>query len=186
MLTPKQQRFVDEYLIDLNATAAAKRAGYSVRTAEWQGPQLLAKTHVAEAIAAKKAARAEATGIDAAWVLKTLHAEKTADLADLYDEHGNLRPIHQWPEVWRRGPVVGIESFEEYSYQDGTKVPIGMVRKVKFSDRTRHLELIGKHTDVQAFREKVELTGKNGGPVQTVTMTPAEFAKIAAEVAAKV
>lgn len=48
-LTPKQRRFVDEYMIDLNATAAAKRAGYSARTAEWQGPQLLGKTHVAEA-----------------------------------------------------------------------------------------------------------------------------------------
>lgn len=184
-MTPKKLRFVDEFVVDLNATQAAIRAGFSAKTARAAGCRLLTEVDVQEAIAAKKAARSEATGIDAAWVLKTLHAEKTADLADLYDEHGNLRPIHQWPEVWRRGPVVGIESFEEYSYQDGAKVPIGMVRKVKFSDRTRHLELIGKHTDVQAFREKVELTGKNGGPVQTVSMTPDEFRKIAAEVAAK-
>ena len=46
-LTAKQQMFVAEYLIDLNATQAAIRAGYSKRTAEWQGPQLLGKTHVA-------------------------------------------------------------------------------------------------------------------------------------------
>ena len=49
-LTPKQQRFVDEYLIDLNATQAAIRAGYSPKTAEQQGFQLLKKTSVSEAI----------------------------------------------------------------------------------------------------------------------------------------
>lgn len=54
-MTPRQARFVEEYLVDLNATAAAKRAGYSQRTAEWQGPQLLGKTHVLAAISAKQA-----------------------------------------------------------------------------------------------------------------------------------
>lgn len=49
-LTDKQQRFVDEYLIDLNATQAAIRAGYSEKTADSIGLQLLRKTQVAEAI----------------------------------------------------------------------------------------------------------------------------------------
>ncbi len=53
-LTPKQARFVDEYLIDLNAKQAAIRAGYSPKTAEWTGPQLLGKTHVSEAIKARR------------------------------------------------------------------------------------------------------------------------------------
>lgn len=61
MLTPKQQRFVEEYLVDLNATAAAKRAGYSVRTAEWQGPQLLGKSHVAAAVAEARQVLSERT-----------------------------------------------------------------------------------------------------------------------------
>lgn len=61
MLTPKQERFVAEYLVDLNASAAARRAGYSAKTAEWQGPQLLGKTHVAAAIAAGRADLAERT-----------------------------------------------------------------------------------------------------------------------------
>ena len=60
-MTPKQQRFVDEYLVDLNATQAAIRAGYSERTAEEQGYQLLRKTSVAEAIAERQAERAERT-----------------------------------------------------------------------------------------------------------------------------
>lgn len=68
-LTPKQQRFVEQYLVDLNASAAARRAGYSAKTAEWQGPQLLRKTHVAAAISAGAAAKAERTGRTVAAVL---------------------------------------------------------------------------------------------------------------------
>lgn len=49
-LTEKQKRFVQEYLVDLNATAAAKRAGYSAKTADRIGPELLGKTCVSEAI----------------------------------------------------------------------------------------------------------------------------------------
>ena len=64
-LTPKQQRFVDEYLIDLNATQAAIRAGYSAKTADRIGPELLGKTCVAEAIAKAKNKRAERTGVTA-------------------------------------------------------------------------------------------------------------------------
>lgn len=56
-LTPKQQRFVEEYLIDLNATQSAIRAGYSEKTADSIGLQLLRKTQVAEAIAGAKAER---------------------------------------------------------------------------------------------------------------------------------
>lgn len=68
-LTPKQQRFVEEYLVDLNATAAAKRAGYSAHTAEWQGPQLLGKNHVSAAVAEGRARLAERTGRAVADVL---------------------------------------------------------------------------------------------------------------------
>ena len=166
MITPKQQRFVDEYLVDLNASAAARRAGYSARTAEQQGPRLLGNVQVAAAITAAKVQRSERTKIDADWVLRTLADEKAADLADLFDDKGNLLPVNQWPHVWRRGVVVSVESFEEYGYEKGKRVPVGMVRKVKLADRTRHIELIGRHVDVSAWKEKVELTGPNGGPVQ--------------------
>lgn len=71
-MTPKQQLFVEEYLVDLNASAAARRAGYSAKTAEWQGPQLLGKTHVAAAVAAAKAKRSEQTGVTVARVLEDL------------------------------------------------------------------------------------------------------------------
>ncbi|WP_375183503.1 terminase small subunit, partial [Marinobacter sp.] len=69
-LTPRQQRFVDEYLIDLNATQAATRAGYSAKTAASQGERLLRNVDVAAAIAAAKKARTERTEVDADYVLK--------------------------------------------------------------------------------------------------------------------
>ena len=59
MMTPKQARFADEYLIDLNATQAAIRAGYSRKTADRIGPELLGKTCVSHAIAERRAALAE-------------------------------------------------------------------------------------------------------------------------------
>ncbi len=186
MLTPTQQRFVDEYLIDLNASAAARRAGYSVRTAEWQGPQLLGKTHVAAAIAAAQAERAKRTQVDADWLLTRLAQEAEADLADLYQPDGALKPVHEWPQVWRKGLVAGVEVLEEFAGSGQERAQIGWVKKVKLADRVKIKELIGRHVTVGAWREKVEHTGPGGGPVQVVSMTPDEFRAIAADMAGRI
>ena len=181
-MTPKQEAFVREYLIDLNATAAAARAGYSARTANEQGARLLANVSVRTAIAAAQARRAERTQVDADWVLKRLAAMADADLADLHRADGSLRPVSEWPEVWRRGLVAGLEA-DENRIDGGLTV---VTRKVKLADRLKTLELIGRHVDVGAWREKVEHTGPGGGPIQSVSMTPDEFRAIAAEIAGRV
>jgi len=182
MMTPKKRRFAEEYLLDLNATAAARRAGYSAHTAEQQGPRLLGDVGVQAAIAEAQAKRAERTQIDADWVLKRLAAMADADLADLHNSDGTLRPVADWPEVWRRGLVAGIEADE--STVGGEKIVT--TRKVKLADRLKAIELIGRHVAVGAWREKVEHTGPGGGPVQTVNMTPDEFRAMAAEIAGRV
>lgn len=89
-LTPKQQVFVLEYLIDLNATQAAIRAGYSKKTAQWQGPQLLVKTHVAAAIQAQMDKRAERTEITADYVLETIRdtVERCRQVQPVLDRKG--------------------------------------------------------------------------------------------------
>lgn len=69
-LTAKQKRFVEEYLIDLNATAAAKRAGYSKHTAAQMGAENLTKPVLAQMIKLAMDKRSEEVGVDAAWVLK--------------------------------------------------------------------------------------------------------------------
>lgn len=147
----RQAAFVREYIIDLNATQAALRAGYSPHTAAKQGSRLLQYAEVAAAIAAEQQKRAERTRIDADWVLTTLAEEKTADLAALYDDAGNLRPMREWPMAFRRGLVVGVETVHG---DDGS-----VVRKVRLSDRVRHMEMIGKHVDVQAFSEQMRHSG---------------------------
>jgi phage terminase small subunit len=84
-MTPKQEAFVREYLIDLNATQAAIRAGYSVDTARAIGSENLSKPDIADAIAEAQAQRAEKCGIDALWVLQEAKATYQAARAD--DNH---------------------------------------------------------------------------------------------------
>jgi phage terminase small subunit len=154
-LTPKQQRFVEEYLIDLNATAAARRAGYSIRTAEATGWENLRKPEIAAAIAAALAARSERTQIDADWVLKRLAHEAEADLADIYDSGGNLLPIHEWPMVFRQGLVAGFETVHEADGPADSRRTM-LVRKIKLQDRSKTVEMIGRHVGVQAFKDRLE------------------------------
>ncbi len=174
-MTPKQQRFVDEYLIDLNATQAAIRAGYSKKTARAVGSENLTKPDIRAAVAEAQQARSERTKIGADWVLERLADEADADLADLYDENGGLKPIAEWPLVWRQGLVAGLDVDEEFN-KDGKK--LGQVTKIKLSDRIKRVELIGKHVDVQAFAERHEHTGKAGGPVEISDMSTLERAMI--------
>jgi phage terminase small subunit len=160
-VTPKQLAFVDEYLIDLNATQAAIRAGYSKRTANEQGARLLANVSVRSGIETAQAERSQRTKIDSDWVLRTLAEEKAADLADLYDATGTIKPVSEWPMAFRRGVVVGVETVEEWQGQGEDRKPV-IVRKIKMTDRTKHIELIGKHISVQAFREQVGLGDPSG------------------------
>lgn len=154
-LTPKQELFVKEYLVDLNATQAAIRAGYSQKTARQVGAENLTKPVIADAITAAQGKRAERVEIDADWVLRRLAAEADADVADLYNDDGSLKPVKEWPLIWRQGLVAGLD-VEEIK-EDG--LTVGQIRKVKLSDRIKRIELIGKHVGVQAFRDQVQTTG---------------------------
>ena len=169
-LTPKQQRFVEEYLLDLNGKQAAIRAGYSAKTAEMQASRLLSYAKVSQAVSEAKSKRAERTKVNADWLLTRFAEESDADLADLYDEHGGLKSIHEWPLVWRKGLVAGID-VEEIREQGAV---VGFVRKVKLADRTKIKELIGRHIDVAAFKDKVDHTSSDGSmtppaPVYNIT-----------------
>lgn len=153
-MTPKQARFVEEYLKDLNATQAALRTGYSAKSAYSQGQRMLKDREVEAAVEAAREKRSQKAGIDAAWLLERLAAEATADAADLYDEAGNLKHVKDWPLIWRQGLVQGIE-VEQIG-------DVGSVRKIKLDSRVKRLELIGKHIGVKAFSDIVEHKGLDG------------------------
>ena len=89
-LTPKQQRFVEEYLIDLNATQAAIRAGYSEKNADKIGSQLLGKTRVAASIRDAQEKRTRRTEITADYVLTTIRETVEALLNDREKNAANI------------------------------------------------------------------------------------------------
>lgn len=88
-LTAKQAKFVEEYLIDLNATQAATRAGYSARTAFRIGAENMQKPVIRAAIAAKQAERSQRTQITADSVLAELHDLHMKSLREIHDREGN-------------------------------------------------------------------------------------------------
>lgn len=177
-LTDKQARFVEEYLLDLNATQAAIRAGYSADTARSIGSENLTKPDVQDAIAAAKAERSARTKIDAAWVLQRLADEAEADVADLYTDDGMLKPVKEWPLIWRKGLVAGLDVEELFEGRGEDREHVGTLRKLRLSDRMKRIELIGKHVDVNAFRENVAHSNPDGTPLEA---TPArELAKAVA------
>ena len=153
-LTTKQEVFVQEYLTDLNATQAAIRAGYSPKYAGTNADKLLKNTNVAAAIAEAKTERANRTQVTADWLLKHLADQSVADLADLYHAStGTLKAVHEWPLIWRQGLVLGFD-VQQIRVGDGA---VGEVIKVRLADRIRILELVGRHVDVEAWRENAKV-----------------------------
>lgn len=148
-LTPMEQLFVVHYLKKQVGTKAAILAGYSERTAAAMANKLLKRPMVKAAIEKEMAERCDRVRVDADWLLQRLADEATADVAELFYEEGGLKPVHEWPEIWRTGLVAGIDVYREMS--DGKQV--GETVKVKLADRMKRLEAIGKHVKVNAFQE---------------------------------
>lgn len=155
-LTGKQELFCQEYLVDMDSKAAAYRAGYKGKQVSVTASKNLSKQKVIARIAELQADRLKRINFDADEMLRMLYADATADLADIYTETGALKPIHQWPIEWRRGLVAGVETQQDYAYEGGQKLPDGVTEKVRLADRTKIKELLGKHVNVQAFRDKVD------------------------------
>lgn len=172
-LTDKQELFAREYLKDLNATQAAIRAGYSEKTARSQANRLLTNVDIENRIAELKSVRNEEVGIDAAYVLRRLTEIDQMDVLDILLANGKLKPIKDWPKVWRT-TLSGMDVVEMASAESAA-----LLKKIKWPDKVKNLELLGKHVDVQAFKEniKTEVTGSNGGPIVITEMSPEEAAE---------
>lgn len=166
-LTPRQSRFVDEYLQDANATQAYQRAGYKAkgRAAENNASRLLGHAGVQQAIRERMNQRSERTQIDADYVLHRLAEIDQMDVLDIMSDDGTLLSIREWPKVWRQF-ISGMDVTELFEGAGEDRKQIGLLKKIKWPDKVKNLELLGKHVDVQAWRERHEHTGKDGGPMQ--------------------
>ena len=150
-LTDKQDMFCREYLIDLNATQAAIRAGYSAKTANRTASENLSKPDIQSRIAELKAKRNEDVSINAQYVLNRLVEIDQMDVLDILTSTGELKSVSDWPKVWRT-TLSGLDVVE-MSAEGNTAA---LLKKIKWPDKVKNLELIGKHIDVQAFREQVK------------------------------
>lgn len=153
-LTVKQQAFVREYLIDLNATQAAIRAGYSKRRAREYSYQLMQRDDVGSAIAASMEARNKRTQINADYVLNRLTEIDQMDLLDILEDDMSIKTLSKWPKVWRQS-LSGFDIAEMFEGVGKDRDLVGLMKKIKWPDKVKNLELLGKHVNVNAFRENV-------------------------------
>ncbi|WP_220703941.1 terminase small subunit [Citrobacter braakii] len=166
-LTDKQELFAREFIKDLNATQAVIRAGFSEKSARNQAYRLMTNDDILNRIAELKAARNEQVGVDAAYVLRRLTEIDQMDVLDILLANGELKPIKDWPKVWRT-TLSGMDVVEMASADSAA-----LLKKIKWPDKVKNLELLGKHVTVQAFKEQTatEITGANGGPVRYADMS---------------
>lgn len=159
-LTAKQALFVAEYLKDLNATAAYKRAGYRAKgnSAEVNAHNLLRNPKVANHVKVAQQERVAKVGIDAEYVLRRLIEIDRMDVLDIMTDEMNLKPVSEWPPVWRQY-LSGFDLSEIFEGAGEQREMIGLLKKIKWPDKVRNLELLGKHVSIQAFKDKIEHSG---------------------------
>lgn len=137
-LTEKQQRFIDEYLIDLNATQAAIRAGYSVKTAREQASQNLTKLNIQQAISEKMAERSKRTGVNQDRIVLELAKIAFVNAADVIDSDDATIKAGATAD-----DTAAIQSVKVKVIP--TKEGEGVEREIRLNDKLKALELLGKH-----------------------------------------
>lgn len=165
-LSPKQRQFCAEYLIDLNATQAAIRAGYSAKTASSIGQENLTKPEIQEEVQRLVAERAERTGVTADKVIAELAAMAFYDPGEIgLAKVEKPDDIAKLPEQLRRA-IIG------WSWDRNGNFTL------KLTGKTPQLELIGRH--LRMFVDVREHSGPNGGPIVSTasTLSPEQLAQV--------
>jgi phage terminase small subunit len=154
-MNDKQRRFVAEYRKDLNATRAYIAAGYSPKGASQSAEKLLRNAEIAAAVAEKTQQQLEKADLTAERVLEELRRLAFADIRSLFDEHGNLKPLHELTQE-QAACIGGFEVIKKNAEAGDGK--IDTVHKVKVIDKTRTLEMLAKHFAL--LTERIEHTGE--------------------------
>lgn len=143
-LTAKQEMFVKEYIIDLNATQAAIRSGYSKKTAREQAARMLSKVNIQQAIQEAKGKRAERVELQADEVLMDLKRITMFNPKSLYDGNGNLKPIEALDDDTAK-VLTGLKIKTE---PDGRQYV-----EIKWADRLKAIETAMRHLGL--FNDKL-------------------------------
>ncbi|EAW9116045.1 terminase small subunit [Salmonella enterica] len=180
-LKAKHEVFCREFLVDLNATQAAIRAGYSLKRADHYAYQLMNLPHIKSRINELKQERIDQLGLDANYVLARLVEIDRLDVADILNDDFTVKPLSAWPLAWRQY-LSGFSTEELFQGRGDDRESVGLLKRIKWPDKVKNLELLGKHISIQAFKDnvKTELSGPGGGPVRTenTELTPEQAAEL--------
>ena len=153
-LSPKQQRFADEWLIDMNATAAAIRAGYSPKSAEQQGSALLRNPKVRAYIDTRLAEISRRTGINQERIIRELARISLVNPVNVVNfETGEIRSTATEDDL----SAIQSVKVKTIGYtEDGEPL---LEREIRFHDKNRALELLGKRFGMWLDRQQVDVQG---------------------------
>ncbi|KVI87421.1 terminase [Enterobacter hormaechei subsp. steigerwaltii] len=159
-LTAKVEAYCQEYIkCPENQTQAAINAGYSHKTAGKFASQNMRDERVKKRIAELMEERNKRMRVSADYVLMRLVEIDQMDVIDILDDEGGLKPISQWPKVWRTSlSAMDINRIRMAGKDDEDDIE-STLQKIKWPDKVKNLELIGKHVDVNAFKERLEVSG---------------------------
>lgn len=168
-LSEQQERFCNEYLIDLNGTQAAIRAGYSEQTAHVQASRMLTKVKIAERLNQLRAELAKSKRITPERVVEEFQKLALFDVRKLYHGDGTPKAITDLDDD-TAAAIVGLDSVMVGNADLG----VGQVLKYKLASKQSALESLAKIFGMHAA-DRVEHSGPNGGPIEVVD--PAETAR---------
>lgn len=144
VLNDKQIRFIDEYLIDFNATQAAIRAGYSKKTAGSQAFDLLKKPEIQQAIKAKQKESAHKLGITRERIIQECARIAFSDIRKVIDIHSGIKSLQELDDH-TAAAIASVEIEALYAGRGEERVQIGTTQKLKFWDKNSALEKLLKH-----------------------------------------
>lgn len=159
-LNEKQRRFVEAYLVEPNATRAAKIAGYS----PGRGPQLLRNRIVREVLDDARMARARRVNVTADEVLERLIRVVSADIRDAFDDDSRMVPVKKFNDDLAFA-VTSLDNEEIAAAGEN----IGSVKKIRLADKLKALEMLGRHLGM--WKDRTEVSGPDGAGLTVVVKT---------------
>lgn len=157
-LTAMQEAYCQSYIKNPeNQSQAAIDAGFSPNTAAVKASVMMRDERIQKRIADLMEERNKRTRVSADYVLLRLVEIDQMDVLDILNDDGSLKPIREWPKVWRT-TLSGFDLSSTIINMNEDAVE-NILKKIKWPDKVKNLELIGKHVDVMAFKERLEVSG---------------------------
>ncbi|EJI6850236.1 terminase small subunit [Salmonella enterica] len=158
-LTAMQEAYAQEYTkCPENQTQAAINAGFSPNTAAVKASVMMRDERIQKRITELMEERNKRLRVSADYVLLRLVEIDQMDVIDILNDDMSIKPVSEWPKVWRQY-LTGFELADMFEGRGDEKELVGILKKIKWPDKVKNLELIGKHVDVNAFKERLEVSG---------------------------